>query len=291
MNKKHSYQFSVLRYVHDPVTQEFINVGIVLYSREACYVRAFISSRYGRLSDAFSQEVNGTYYRKIVGHIERQVAHLNDKSQQYTLFEGLPLRIEDLVAKILPPDDSSLRFESHGAGVAADLDGELMRLYTRLVERYVKSAERESRSDNEIWNFYQRELSSLGILHHLRSKTITTPTFSYEFQHAWQNERWHPVEPVSFDLLQKHSIDDKASKWIGRMAMLKNSEELGTLYLLLGSPRGDTKLREAYENAKVNMQREIPVEHVLVEEENIGTLKSLAQEIKDHVLVEGDNGP
>jgi len=29
------YTFSILRYVHDPVTQEFINIGVAVYSREA----------------------------------------------------------------------------------------------------------------------------------------------------------------------------------------------------------------------------------------------------------------
>ncbi len=40
------FQFAVLRYIHDPATQEFLNVGIVVYSKEARYIRAQVSSRY-----------------------------------------------------------------------------------------------------------------------------------------------------------------------------------------------------------------------------------------------------
>jgi hypothetical protein len=32
--------FSALPYVHDPVTQEFVNIGVAAFSRDARYFRA-----------------------------------------------------------------------------------------------------------------------------------------------------------------------------------------------------------------------------------------------------------
>lgn len=34
------YSFSILRYVHDPVTQEFINIGVAVYARESGFIRS-----------------------------------------------------------------------------------------------------------------------------------------------------------------------------------------------------------------------------------------------------------
>ncbi len=38
---KTHYAYTVLRYVHDTTSGEFVNVGVVLYSREARYASAF----------------------------------------------------------------------------------------------------------------------------------------------------------------------------------------------------------------------------------------------------------
>ena len=44
-----TYTFSVLRYIHDPVTQEFANIGVALYAPEAKYLSAICTPHYGRL--------------------------------------------------------------------------------------------------------------------------------------------------------------------------------------------------------------------------------------------------
>ena len=45
-----SYSFSILRYVHDPITEEFINIGVVVYSKEQRYLNALCDPHYGRIS-------------------------------------------------------------------------------------------------------------------------------------------------------------------------------------------------------------------------------------------------
>jgi hypothetical protein len=37
---KTPYSFSVLRYVHDPVSQEFANIGVAFFSSQARYLDA-----------------------------------------------------------------------------------------------------------------------------------------------------------------------------------------------------------------------------------------------------------
>ncbi len=52
------YTFSVLRYVHDPVTTEFVNVGVALYAPDAKYLSAICTPYYARLSEIFG-DVDG----------------------------------------------------------------------------------------------------------------------------------------------------------------------------------------------------------------------------------------
>jgi hypothetical protein len=125
---EYAFQFAILRYIHDTMTQEFINIGIVVYCREARYLRVSINTRYGRLSDAFRAEVNGGHYRRMVSHISRQVDRMHSRFQQLEMFEELPQQIEVVLTQILPPSDSSLIFDGYGGGVAEDLDVDLDRL-------------------------------------------------------------------------------------------------------------------------------------------------------------------
>ena len=123
----------------------------------------------------------------------------------------------------------------------------------------------------------QREVTA-----HLAPVTIHTDTFSLDFQHAWKNERWHPLEPVSLDLVQEASISNKASRWIGHTLALKEAEELGRIYILLGAPREERLLR-IYENAVANMHKLMPPNAEIVREEQAAEFSErLAREIESH---------
>jgi len=283
---EYAFQFAVLRYIHDTVTQEFINVGVVVYSREAYYIRARVSQRYSRLSKAF-QGINGEYYRHLVSHIERVFGRMHHKfqsQQQLEQLDDFPPQIEIALQQVLPADDSSLVFGGLGGGLTSDLDVELDRLYERLVGRYIEREELPSRTDKEIWQVYRQEFDKRNVSSHLGPVTISTATYEYKFERAWKNERWHPIEAISFDLVHETSIRDKATQWIGRTITLADSDEMDTLYLLLGAPpQQKAKLREAYENAIHNMRSKISLSHRLIEEDEAASFsEELAQMIGNH---------
>ncbi len=51
---KTTFTYTVLRYVHDIATGEFVNVGVALYAPEAKYVSALCNPRYSHLSKMFA---------------------------------------------------------------------------------------------------------------------------------------------------------------------------------------------------------------------------------------------
>jgi hypothetical protein len=218
-----AYHFSVLRYVHDPVTEEFVNIGVVLFSPAARYMRAVCTSSYSRITRVF-EKIDGDRFRQLSRYVQEQVCDAGRKQETAFSF-GPEQRLEALLAKILPPDDSALQFSAAGVGLTEDLDGTLQELYRRHVERYTALGETMRRSDEEVWRVFKEPLDRASVTPRLKPRRIVAPDFEYEFKRSWKNERWHVCEPVSFDLVEPDSILDKANRWLGRATNLRDSSE------------------------------------------------------------------
>ena len=65
------YTFFALRYIHDAVTQEFVNVGIVLHCEAQRVLKAKFTTQYRRLSAMFGGTVDGESFRSAVRYISR----------------------------------------------------------------------------------------------------------------------------------------------------------------------------------------------------------------------------
>lgn len=274
------YRYATLRFIPDTVTQEFINIGVAIYSQEARYFKTRLNSRYSRISGIF-HGLDGNHYHRVIGALERSAEQLQQRWQQNDWTNQPPDDITLALAQLLPPDDSSLLFVVGGGGFSENLDKELDELYMRLVTKHETDEESERRDDDQIWQIYQRALEPFEVLPKLGPVTINAPTFSYNFTRAWKNERWHPVEPVSLDLARPTSIANKASKWIGHSLKLHKNSELGTLYLLLGAP-SDPKLMNEYHKAVTSL-RELTKDTEIIEEERASEFSAkLAQIIEEH---------
>lgn len=190
-----SYSFSVLRYVHDPVTQEFVNIGVALFAPDVRYLRARCTTSYSRARHLFG-EIDRRRFRQLSRHIEEQI---NEAGQQYQ--SGLALEpertIEQFLARVLPPDDSAFQFSPPGVGLSRDLDRTLDDLFQRHVARYAAAGLVEHRSDDDVWRSFREPLDRAQVTPYLRPKRIIAPSFDYEFQRSWKNRIDHVYEPVS----------------------------------------------------------------------------------------------
>jgi hypothetical protein len=277
---KTPYTFSVLRYVHDPVSTEFVNIGVAVYAPAAKYLSALCTTHYQRLSAMFDP-IDGEHFRQITKFIQNRIEALGQRLDSELPFKDAPKNIEDVLAQVLPPDDSAIQFSSAGGGFTSDLPKTLHELYLRYVERYVARAERPSRNDEEIWRVFKAPLEKREIIKHLQPKTIVAPNYDYKFDHARQNKLWHAYEPISFDLVEGGSIKDKANNWVGRATSLADSKEKFRIHLLLGKPR-EAKLQSAYVQAK-NILHKMPGKPEFVEENDAEDFAdALRDEIKKH---------
>jgi hypothetical protein len=116
---------------------------------------------------------------------------------------------------------------------------------------------------------------------------LTTPEVEVKFNHAFKNEKWHVLQPLSMDYKRKENIQNKATRWLGNAVALEATPELGTLYLLLGPPVLETH-RVAYTKAK-NLLHKIKIKHELIEENEAENFADeISEYMRKHNIGEGE---
>jgi hypothetical protein len=277
---KTPYTFSVVRYIHDVVSGEFINVGIVLYAPELNYLDSICTKKYGRLSRVFIN-VDGDQFRSLMRFLESQLSFYMNKLDSELLFDGKPKSILGILSAIIPQDDSSLQFSKEGFGLTNDPRITLEELYNRYVDQYTDRSKRISRDDDEVWKSFKRPLEERSIIKYLKPHRIVAHDFEYEFQHSWKNDQWRFLEPISLDLEDPSSITDKANKWLGRSISLSDSSENFKLYMLLGKPH-EERLQPAFIKAENILNKITIPKEFIREDESEGFAEHLKFEIQRH---------
>lgn len=124
MNKSRiGYTYAVLRYVHDVVAGEFINVGVVVFAPRDGFALMRITPSLFRVSQAFSN-VNTSTLKKHLNAIKAAVEAKKSCSD-----------LSSILQSALPDDSNSLRWSDVGAGVARSAEQALTELFERLVLR------------------------------------------------------------------------------------------------------------------------------------------------------------
>lgn len=273
------YSFSVLRYVHDPVTQEFINIGVAVYSRETGFLRAACTTHYARITRMFTR-IDGNRFRQLTRYIQEQVSAIGTSLPTELPFES-GRTIEQLLARVLPPDDSSLQFSPAGVGLSYDLEETVRELFDRYVERYALTSDSSRRDDEDIWRTFRERLERRHVTACFEPKRIVASDYEYEFQRAWKNQVWHVYEPVSFDMVDGGSIVEKANRWVGRATSLNDSLERFKIHFLLGEPQ-DSRLQGTFIKAQ-NILKKMPGQYELIPESDADAFaEELERELQQH---------
>jgi hypothetical protein len=276
---KTNYSTIILRYVHDVVTGEFANIGVVLYAPEQRFLEARFATSYERLNAIFLK-IDHLHFRALMRYMANRFEELSGE-----LRDGLHVQpvnaLSEIVKQVLPPDDSSLQWSQQGGGITDDPERVLNEVYSRFVERYIAGATQVSRTDEEIAKPFKAKLGKAAAK--LSEKVIKTNDYQYDFHFAWKNDIWHLYEPVSFDLVDPNSIREKANRWLGRGVALDDArkKEQFKIHFILGEPR-QAGTKEAFENA-LHLLQKIPGQKELVRESEIEHFaEHVAEEIVSH---------
>ena len=283
MKERVSYTFTVLRYVHDVATGEFLNVGVVLHAPERRFLRAKTRSTFRRLSSCFPG-VDGDAFKRSMAHIERTVEQTASRLDDLFPETGDALQF---ASRILPQDDSSLQWSPLGSGRTRDPVRELERLFDRMVLRYEKIISREARTDDEIWPEFSKALQRRQLLDLLQEKEIVSDLDRVTFRHAWKNGIWHCFEPVSFDLVDPDSIRGKAHRWVGQITSLQRTPEKFKVYFLIGEPRS-VEAQSHFGQALRILQNSPGTVAIYTEAQAEQLSQDLALEVREHASRSND---
>lgn len=278
---KRQYTYTVLRYVHDPISAEFVNVGVVLFCPSVpgapAVLKASTRKTFGRVRDVFP-DLDREAFKQAMRTIGRQLERLSDELTK----EGLLTSDGDATVfaqRVLPKDDSSLQWSPGGSGITADINKAFDRLCTRFITRYDnKYAQR--RSDEEIWKPVRQRLSERALLVDFEPKTIIGSDDAIVFQHAWKNGAWHVYEPVSLDLADAEGINRKAYRWLGQLTSLGEVAEPFQTNFIVGAPT-DPSLEAAYRHALKILSK--PTNVTIYEENQIDQLiDKIEDDVNEH---------
>jgi hypothetical protein len=240
------------------------------------------------LSRAFGG-FDGDTYRRTLKRLGDSVDGLQNRWGLLPELRELPKDAGRLLKLIWP--DADLSFEA--GSVLSGITGEpLPHLVDELFARMVSSqapgrGEAERRTGEEVWTVYQRPLRDRRISHLLAPQTFTAPEFEIKFDHTFQNNLWHVVQPVTMDFVRPESLQDKATRWLGNATALQGHPKLAKLYLLLGQPQLESH-RGAYVKAK-NLLHKMPLAHSLMEENEAAAFADdLAAFMREHGIVAAD---
>src|ERR1700674_4370305 len=255
--KKAAYTFQVLKYSHDPAAGETLNVGVVLYSAELDFLGIRLDHKCERLSKTFAG-FDGEGYRYVLRRFESEVDRVREEYSR-TLIQASARDVSQITTELWPDTDLSIKLGPVLSGVTDDPEYALAQIFNRMVLSQYAKEEKPTRSDEEVWAIYKRPLLQRQLASVLTPRSMSTPEFNIEFDHAFKNTRWHVLQPVSFDLARADTVQRKATTWLGTGAALQGQKELGTLFLLLGKPQLGS-LKAAYEKAK-NLLNRMPIKH------------------------------
>jgi hypothetical protein len=274
---KTPYSYSILRYIHDIVSGEFINVGVVMFAPKAKFLSAMCTPKYGRISKMFTN-LNGEHFKQVSRYIQAKLDEEGERLISELQFNNTPKSVLDFTKRVLPVDDSSLQFSPESYGLSEKPQETLELLFNRYVEKYYEKSEHHSRSDEDIWKIYKKPLEEKRILANLIPHQIIGKDYEHEFDYCWKNKQWHISEPISFDMSDSGYISDKANIWLGRITNLVDGGEKFKLTILIGSPR-DERLKSSFVKAQ-NILNRMSCEHAFVLE---GQASEYAENLKKEI--------
>lgn len=274
-----SYEYSILRYVHDTTTGEFINVGVVLYSKPEHFIGSKFRTTISRISAVFP-DANKTHLRKVLKFIGSRFEDVSESYRTQLALSETP-SFEGVIHSILPKDDSSLQWSPISSGITIDFQEELNDLFSRYVTKYDSPQGRERRTEQDIWKDFEKTLTKFSLSEKLEPKKISVQDDEIEFKHAWKNGVWHCIEPVSFDLSTGEYLRDKAHRWLGQMSSIQQAKDRFKLYLLL-SPPSDTRLNDAFSKA-ISILKKMPIHNeIYLETESQDLALSIFEGMQSH---------
>jgi Protein of unknown function (DUF3037) len=277
MSERETYSYTVLRYVHDVMTAEFVNVGIVLHATSG--LKSKFRSTYGRVSSVFPT-LDEKAFKETLRAVRTGIEHLAKSQRSAGLFQSSPDAMA-FARKALAIDDSSFQWSPPGSGVTRDPAATLDQLYSRFVTRHERHAVHR-RDDADVWKPIREKLEELDIADRFQEHTFRGSVEEITLEHTWKNGKWHAIEAISLDLADAAEVKKKAHRIRGHLDSAADGliDEVA-LNLVLGPP-SNPDVVDAYNAARKILENAAFRPTIVDVDSSDALIARLADEIRVH---------
>ncbi len=266
--KKCTFEAAVLKYTHDAMRGEGLNIALLLVCPELRFAKAMCLESLVRISAAFPS-ADLAVIRHILKALQESFASAEARGLLLT-----DASLREIVREVLPSHDQAFDVSKTFDGITADPDKSAEQLFKTFVGFNVREKEHVRRAEEDVWqNFMRAPGAGAVFAYPQHQKVLLSAHMQVVFEHAWEGQegRWQVAQPVSFDLSDPRKIKDKAAAWLGRLLVAKPSaNDAFVSFLVAGPPPGSSReLATAATEAALLLEEELVGEARVYEEKNV----------------------
>jgi Protein of unknown function (DUF3037) len=252
------FTYSVLQYKHSLALGEAINVAI-LFQFPAAEKLQFVAGNAYRVK-AIYPDFDQTVYNYLIKGIE---AKLKDESN--SLFRQFNLNGDFkkfLNGAILPEDATALQFQEPVNVIGWDRDtdiGKIVEEFSKLLLPGIITKKAEAIKHNEHFLIRKftgyifekhKQLESKFTKNQIIKTKVQNKTIELKFELAWGKTHTNLIKPLSFDLSEEKSIQDKSAINYGYLNLLGDyARQHNYRFDLIVAKPQNKDLYKSYENA------------------------------------------
>lgn len=120
-----SYEYQIIRYLHDHFTGEYVNVGVIVYGREERFFACKTTQKYQRITSMFPQ-ANGRWIIRLLNSYRNSIQLA---ARELPATPAPEEGIEWLTRRVFTPDHNAIRLSEARTAIDIDLDSALNDLF------------------------------------------------------------------------------------------------------------------------------------------------------------------
>ena len=215
-----TYHFRVLRYVHDVSTEEFVNIGVVMWIPEHSTLMFRVNEQSRRLSGFFNN-FDSKSYRQMIHHLQSSFNKVALDLPTLRLFKYKPENTSEIFYELVREDASCFQWSSLMSGISTIPEQRLDQLFEEFVIFRKSPGPVQRRNKRMIWSTVLKALKAHDLERHVQFRfTMKAASFDCPFKMSWNNGILQVLEPISLTLQDPVEIIDIANAWSGRLSIL-----------------------------------------------------------------------
>lgn len=272
-----TYHFRVLRYVHDVSTEEFVNIGVVMWIPEHSTLMFRVNEQSGRLSRFFNN-FDSKSYRQMIHHLQSSFKKVALDLRTLRLFNDNPENTSEIFYELVREDASCFQWSSIMSGISTVPEQRLDQLFEEFVIFRKSQAPVQRRNRRVIWNTVRKALKAHDLEKHVQFSVIMkAASFDWPFKLGWNNGIPQVLEPISLAHQDPVEIIDIANAWRGRLSILAKEHNFKCTAVI--SPANESVNMTAYNQAYGLLKNARAMRTVITEDEVNDYMPEIKQDL------------